>query len=585
MTKSITILFAFLLLTGCGAVVADKIIGVDEEVATSIPEIASSTPAIPIPKLEFNDEKITVEFTDNNDGEELIIRSDEKIYGGWDSAEVTFSIENTSTTTSEDVDIKFFMGDTEAVTVINELKEDVEYEVDINDYGDVDFWDGEATTTRKEVVSTHKETRYKDEWNPIALANISEKLDVDEKLTAKKKATYNLPASETKYFQATITFPNKSRSEFWIEATGTTLHGRLDPWINSDWLYRKTITIDNDVVYATETDFTILATTTDTDLKDNAQADGDDIVFTDSTGSVKLDHEIELYDNSTGELVAWVQVPELKGSSSPDTVLYMYYGNGTTASQQNVEGTWNSNYLAVWHMPNNAGSAKGDVNASTTDSTVNNKDGNIIGTASTTVAGQFDGSFQFDGATGYMNTPSVLGGDDTYTLQGWLKGTVEGAVMSNASTGSANQIVQFRLSTGGAIQMLARDDASNAIQVRGTNDLTDDEWHQVAYLQVANNDADLMEDGAEVVYNTKILGTLGTQTLNINSIGAHKSTGAAGTFWLGNLDEIRVSNISLSQAWISTEYNNQSDVATFLSFGAEEAESVEEDAILQALIF
>ncbi|HDO25293.1 MAG TPA: DUF2341 domain-containing protein, partial [Nitrospirae bacterium] len=58
----------------------------------------------------------------------------------------------------------------------------------------------------------------------------------------------------------------------------------------------------------------------------NAQSNGDDILFTSSDGTTRLDHEIEYYSSSaTKELDAWVRIPSL--SSSSDTVIYMYYSN------------------------------------------------------------------------------------------------------------------------------------------------------------------------------------------------------------------------------------------------------------------
>ena len=77
--------------------------------------------------------------------------------------------------------------------------------------------------------------------------------------------------------------------------------------------------------------------------------DGSDIVFADET-MTKLDHEIEKYDNSTGELIAWVRVPLL--SSSTDTDIHLYYGNPSSPDQSNKTGVWDANYLTVLHMNN-----------------------------------------------------------------------------------------------------------------------------------------------------------------------------------------------------------------------------------------
>ena len=120
-----------------------------------------------------------------------------------------------------------------------------------------------------------------------------------------------------------------------------------DPWWDTNWQYRKEIIIDHSMTAVDLTDFPVLINTIDIDLMNDAQDDGDDIVFTDNSG-IKLDHEIELFNCTSGELVAWVNVSSL--SSAVDTVLYMYYGNPTCGSQQNHEAVWDSNYVMVQHL-------------------------------------------------------------------------------------------------------------------------------------------------------------------------------------------------------------------------------------------
>ena len=107
--------------------------------------------------------------------------------------------------------------------------------------------------------------------------------------------------------------------------------------------------------------FPVLINFTDSDLRDNAQADGGDIVFTSSNGRVQLDHEIENYDNSDGILIAWVKVPQLYALS--DTTLYMYYGHSVVSNQENPTGVWTNGYESVYHL-----------NDDFEDSTSNNRD-------------------------------------------------------------------------------------------------------------------------------------------------------------------------------------------------------------------
>ena len=124
-----------------------------------------------------------------------------------------------------------------------------------------------------------------------------------------------------------------------------------ESWFSSSWLLRKAITIDaTKVSSGPHTDFPVLITlSSDARLAAYAQADGDDILFTSSGGATQLSHEIERYGSATGALVAWVKVPSLP--SATDTVLFMYYSNGSATSQQDATGgVWDSNYKAVWHL-------------------------------------------------------------------------------------------------------------------------------------------------------------------------------------------------------------------------------------------
>ena len=106
-------------------------------------------------------------------------------------------------------------------------------------------------------------------------------------------------------------------------------------------------------------------------FKPRAQADFDDILFTSSDGTTKLDHQIESYTSGTGTLVAWVEIPSL--SSAANTVIYMYYGNAAATAQQNITGTWDASFKGVWHL-----------NSAFTDATSNANNGTNTGTTAVT---------------------------------------------------------------------------------------------------------------------------------------------------------------------------------------------------------
>jgi len=117
----------------------------------------------------------------------------------------------------------------------------------------------------------------------------------------------------------------------------------------SDYDYYKTITIESDYIDSTLTNFPILIhRTSDSDLASHCQSDGDDIAFFSNDNTTQYSHEIEYFNGTTGELVAWVNVTSI--SSSSDTSFWMYYGDSDGLNQQDIDGTWDSDYLLVCHM-------------------------------------------------------------------------------------------------------------------------------------------------------------------------------------------------------------------------------------------
>jgi len=122
--------------------------------------------------------------------------------------------------------------------------------------------------------------------------------------------------------------------------------------------FRKNITVDSTKVSADLINFPVLIDLYDSDLQQDAQASGNDIMFTDVSGII-LDHEIELYEriyNSTHtHLVAWVKC---NLSNTEDTIVSMYYGNPTSTTQEKPQEVWDTNYVGVWHLSESNGNTK-----------------------------------------------------------------------------------------------------------------------------------------------------------------------------------------------------------------------------------
>ncbi|MEM1334188.1 MAG: DUF2341 domain-containing protein, partial [Actinomycetota bacterium] len=106
------------------------------------------------------------------------------------------------------------------------------------------------------------------------------------------------------------------------------------------WSARWPITVDADSVAGTATldDFPLLVRFTDPSIGAEALANGNDLVFTAADGTTRLDHWIEDWDAGSGDLTAWVRIPELDGVD--DTRIYLYAGNATANDQRDPAGVW-----------------------------------------------------------------------------------------------------------------------------------------------------------------------------------------------------------------------------------------------------
>src|ERR1039457_3620252 len=135
-------------------------------------------------------------------------------------------------------------------------------------------------------------------------------------------------------------------------------------WYNTGgtWLYRKPITIDHTkvsgVASSTLSSFPVLVSVTDTQLKSTsnggvvASSTGADILFTKSDGTTLLDYEIESYASTTGQFIAWVNIPIL--SAVTNTTIYEYFGNAPPRRKHLAtlpgHGTPTTKACGIWVM-------------------------------------------------------------------------------------------------------------------------------------------------------------------------------------------------------------------------------------------
>ncbi|NTV30969.1 DUF2341 domain-containing protein [candidate division WWE3 bacterium] len=327
-------------------------------------------------------------------------------------------------------------------------------------------------------------------------------------------------------------------------------------WYNSSWSYRKMLVIDESKVSGSADliNFPVLINRTDGDLKSSAQSDGDDIVFTSSDGSTKLDHEIESYNASTGELIAWVEVPTL--DYNDDTTIYMYYGNANATNQQSISATWNNSYLSVWHLKEDPGGTAPQMQ----DSTSQNNDGTTSGSmlSSQLVSARVGNGLNLDGSDDEINDSSAINvASNSFSISFWAKRDiindydfVVGQVASIVTNGSLH--IGFRNSNTFTFAFYSND--------LDTPTYTDTNWHYWnCTYNAATNARNIYRDGVSVASDTAPSDYIGSGAARIGAIMFY-----SGWNFDGQLDEVRVSNNQLSSDWVATEYANQNDPSSFI---------------------
>jgi len=339
----------------------------------------------------------------------------------------------------------------------------------------------------------------------------------------------------------------------------------FDPF-GEGWFYRKQITINHSQVAGDLSDFPVLISLTDVDLRDKAQIDGDDILFMDGSGVAnRLFHEIELFNGSTGELVCWVNVPSLL--SGGDSVLYLYYGNSDCDSQQYPERIWDSDFIHVWHLGDSLFDSAGF------------DDGNNRGTS--IVSGKIGEARDFErDEKDYIDFGDMLQPGDssltTISWEGWVKPELQDIILITKYDTSGSDYVSYHLDfrQGGKFGIWSA--SAWGVTTQGMTDNSYSNIGEWIYLTATfelggKNDLNSFINGNEVDF---------TQTTNsanvMNNIPVTDELGrcryeTSTVYTDGIFDEIRWSKVLRSNDWIKTSYNTMKDPSSFYGVGPEES--------------
>lgn len=298
-------------------------------------------------------------------------------------------------------------------------------------------------------------------------------------------------------------------------------------------------------------------------------ASGYDIVLaSDSRCSSLLKFERVNWSATDGTVEFHVNIPTLSHTS--DTTIYLCYGNSSVSSdQQNAAGTWDTNYTSVVHFQSGLAlpytDSIGNVSlAATGSSSPSAFSGKIDGGA---WLNNSAGGVSLSGASSDLTNPSAK------TFEAWIKPT---SFQSSAwPTGiivygkPSNVIYSMQLVSDGngtdRVPAFTIDNGTS-FQAVDARPISPSAWHHLVGVTTPGT-VYIYVDGVQ--YSAPASTPKSGDSSFKLVIGQDAYDDNLQSYFNGLIDEVRVSNVARSAAWVATEYANQSDPNAFYTLGTQ----------------
>jgi hypothetical protein len=289
--------------------------------------------------------------------------------------------------------------------------------------------------------------------------------------------------------------------------------------------------------------------------------DGFDIIFAaDSAGATLYNWEIQSYDPTTGDILAWVEVPSIINTSG--ALLYILYGNAGISTFQSPGSPWIAGFLGVYHLT--------ESNTPYQDSTTNNND---LATVSilrpTLTTGLFGAAQQFS-----LSNLNFIEGNNPVTSNAvtvgfscWIKTSATGTTLGIADNGAgASHGTQLYVDSTSGYQAVVLDFSTPAGVGNGSA-VNDGNWHYVVGYNGGGGTLELSVDGG-TFHTYSYLGSSRNSVAGL-LLGALRGSGGGGEqkYFDGLIEEFRVFN-SYDNNFSVNEYSNQSNPSSYYTIGS-----------------
>ena len=326
-------------------------------------------------------------------------------------------------------------------------------------------------------------------------------------------------------------------------------------WWNDDWAFRKELALDlsangaNIAENAQDVPVLLRLSIANFPYFADAKPDGSDLRVIAGDDKTPLKFHVEKFDAQAQIALVWVHMPQITGGMNADKI-FLYYGSKKGQAAGDSAGTYDASQSLVYHF---AASAGGHDSASYKNEaqglTAAANTGSIIGEGL-----RFDGSnyslTRLSDNTAAIGSPFTAG-----ALSAWVR-----------PDGSQNSTLVALRDQGHELAIGINGDKAFARWRAGADTLASQtagtlvgEWHLVA-LRAEGGKLALLVDGVEVAQ-----ASIKLQDFN----GGLTVGGQTGAFYRGDLDELQVSNVARSVAWLRAAAQSQGMVAPLVVYGGD----------------
>jgi biopolymer transport protein ExbB len=329
------------------------------------------------------------------------------------------------------------------------------------------------------------------------------------------------------------------------------LPGTAQAWWQKDWPYRKQIAVDT-----TPTGVNVTGAVgrvpvlvrlhsgnfSFADVADN----GADLRFVAADDKTPLTHHIEAFDPLLGVATIWVDVPKVSGGEK--NAFWLYYGNKNAPFAVNTSGSFDPDYVAVFHFDEAAASPTKDKTAyanNPANGPAGVNDGGIIGRSAKFTSG----------GIALPASPSLaMTAGGAFSFSTWVN---MDAAQQDAALYSRREGGSLVVGLANGVPYVA---ASGAERLQAAEALPAKQWAHVA-ATADGKVIKLFVNGKEVASGNGALSALG----GVTYVGGDEVAPFA-----GELDEARISKVARPATMIAADADAQGAQAKLVAYGVDE---------------